>query len=136
MSKQSRIGGSFAPPLTSEMVRGYSELLAAADPRVRDAGLELCEMAHEFLRVSGVEGLENGKTSAHPSGAGIIRELSDTARNILYDVVPWDYECDAMAGVFETIPPGPTRNAAFHLLWYARELTIDRVPITKDKLGG
>ncbi len=36
--------------------------------------------------------------------------------------------------VFDSLA-GDIRNAAYHLLWYARELTKDREPRTKDKHG-
>jgi hypothetical protein len=84
----------------------------------------------------------------------------------LWALVPWDYECRAMAELFEALPPGTRevetlldppagstkgpskatrnevtdpaayelRNAAFHLLWHAMELTRDREPLTADKL--
>lgn len=129
-----RIGGSFAPPLTPEKLERYRELAGAASPRVRDAMLQLCEMAqaHQGLRRS------KRKGSPHPSGRGQVVPLEAEAVEHLDPLVPWPDECDALAGVFERIDPRAekeTRDAAFHLLWYANELTRDREPIFNDALG-
>jgi hypothetical protein len=73
----------------------------------------------------------NGKP--HPV-IGTIIPLEDAEVQRIWDVVPYREECDAIGMVFERIPTGDVRNAAFHLLWYAYELTADREPITADKL--
>jgi len=56
----------------------------------------------------------------------------------LWDVTPWMRELDLLSniagsGVFDRLK-GPIRDAAFHLLWHAKEITLDREPITQDKL--
>lgn len=131
---KSRIGGSFAPPLTAQNLKTYRELAnTAPDPRVRDAMLPLCEMVEAFQKTP--ESRRSGHP--HPSGAGTIIPLEDAEIKRIWDLVPWDYECNALGELFETIPANtekPLRNAAFHLLWYARELTLDREPLTTDKL--
>jgi hypothetical protein len=56
----------------------------------------------------------------------------------IWDHVPWDHELDGIQRLFDAIPASQKdlRNAAFHLLWYAKELAHDREPITQDKLKG
>jgi hypothetical protein len=60
------------------------------------------------------------------------------------------HECQAYRKLFEALPTGrqnadgsgpivdqaacDLRNAAFHLLWHAMEITLDREPLTNDKL--
>lgn len=34
--------------------------------------------------------------------------------------------------VFDALPAGPTKDAAFHLLWFARERQLGRKPVTSD----
>jgi hypothetical protein len=56
----------------------------------------------------------------------------------LWDYVPWMRELDTLStpkgdGLFDNLT-GELRNCAFHLLWYCKELTLDRVPITSDML--
>lgn len=55
----------------------------------------------------------------------------------LFALIPWDYEIDAMQKLFNDIPTEQKelRDMAFHLLWHARELCLDREPLTQDKLG-
>jgi hypothetical protein len=47
--------------------------------------------------------------------------------------VPSDEDCNLISSVFRRLR-GETRNAAYHLLWFARELSQGREPITQDKL--
>lgn len=56
----------------------------------------------------------------------------------LWDAVPWAYELNAMQALFDTIPDESKvlRDAAFHLLWYVKELEKDREPLTADRLPG
>ena len=55
----------------------------------------------------------------------------------IFDVVPWDHELDAIQSLFDGIPPEKRdlRNAAFHLLWFGKELVKDREPMTIDTIG-
>ena len=57
----------------------------------------------------------------------------------LDSVTPWMRELDTLSnktdtGVFDSLPAGELRNAAFHLLWHCKEITLDREPMTLDKL--
>ncbi len=73
----------------------------------------------------------------HPCGRGTIIPLEDAEIQRIWDVVPWAEELDLYGRLFDRIDPVATRDlrkAAFHLLWYGRELCADREPITSDKL--
>jgi hypothetical protein len=130
-----RIGGTFAPPLGPEDLSRYRALAEGAEPRIRDAMLALCDMMERFH--SAPEHARQAGGTPHPSGAGVIVPLPEEVVEHLWEHVPWDYEVDAMSPLFDTIDPVASkdlRNAAFHLLWYARELTLDRHPLTSDKI--
>ena len=132
-TRKTRIGGSFAPPLDSEKIAAYRELAKSAeDERVRDAMLPLCDMVDSFHQTP--KSKLSGKP--HPVGLGVVVPLEEDEIKRIWDLVPWDYECDALGKLFETLPSDQKdlRNAAFHLLWFARELTKDREPITNDLL--
>lgn len=129
-----RFGGSFAPPIDEAKLARYRALAdGVGDPMIGGYMHDLCNMVERF-RETPASSL-SGKP--HPSGRGTIVPLeSDEVRRI-DDVVPWSRECDVMGEAFDRLNPvrdKETRNAAFHLLWYARELTQDREPITTDRL--
>lgn len=111
------LGGSFAPPITAEQVAEYRELAKSAELPVRDAITELATMVEVFLETPTTDG----------------PNLPEAEVKRIWDYVPWDHECEALKPLFETLPTGPLRNAAFHLLWYAVELTQDREPATTDR---
>jgi hypothetical protein len=73
----------------------------------------------------------------HPSGRGVIVPLEDAEIQRIWDVVPWMEELKMYGQLFEKISATEQRdlrNAAFHLLWFGKELCSDREPITNDKL--
>lgn len=163
MSKPTRLGGSFAPPLDKDKIARYRQLAKSADDlRVRDAMLPLCEMCSVFFQTP------RSKRAAHTHPVGEFIDMEGNKRTApaivpleekeierIWNHVPWDYECDALGTLFETLWTGmeermvngilqmvlvdpharDLRNAAFHLLWFARELTRDREPLTNDMLG-
>jgi hypothetical protein len=138
-----RIGGSFAPPLTDEKLAVYRALIDGMDAQspVRDAMEALYNCAAAWWEQP--ESVGDGKP--HGSGRGTIVALDKPVADALWDAVPWDgqklddgstapRECDMYAELFDGLPAGEVRNAAFHLLWHAKELSQDREPITADKL--
>jgi hypothetical protein len=149
------IGGSFAPPLTDEKLAEY-ELLAkeCADRKAAGYMADLCKMVRVFRETP--ESTE--KARKHPV-AGLMVPLSEAEVKRIWDFVPWAEECDLMGAAFDKLQAGEcaenarllevarlsgadapslldtrTRDAAFHLLWFARELEKDREPCTNDKL--
>lgn len=132
MAARTQIGGSFAPPITADLLSEYRAAAAAAgDQKIKDAMLQLCDMVELFQQTPASR---NGGTP-HPSGLGLMVPLEDAEVQRIWDAVPWDYECDAIQSLFDTLSPeSPLRTPAFHLLWMAKELTQDREPMTTDKL--
>lgn len=127
------VGGSFAPPLTPDLLASYESIIArCTNQRWREAMQRLHAMATAFLETpeSSLPG------TPHPSGRGVVVPLEQSEIERIWDHVPYDYECDAIGTLFSEIPESDrdTRNAAHHLLWYAKELTLDREPITTDKI--
>ena len=56
---------------------------------------------------------------------------------VLDGVTPWMRELNTLStpagdGLLDQLPPGELRNAAFHLLWHCKEITLDREPLTND----
>lgn len=137
MAKQPRIGGSFAPPIDEALLAQYQQLAAAADPQHEQAAEALRVLLNCFCQwweqpESGPDG-----SRPHPSGRGTIVPLDEPIAQALYQHIPWREELDMYAALFERIDAhkhAALRNAAFHLLWYARELDLDREPITADKV--
>jgi hypothetical protein len=152
------IGGSFAPPLTDEKLAEY-ELLAKDCPDRRAAGYmaDLCKMMRVFRETPE----SKAKPRKHPV-AGLMVPLEEAEVQRIWDFVPWAEECDLMGATFDKLQKGECaenatrmavwqlkgstasappelldtrlRDAAFHLLWFARELEKDREPCTRDKL--
>jgi len=134
MSIPVHAGGSFAPRITEDTLVHYEALAAlVSDSRIRESMTELIAMCRAFL----LHPEASGPGSPHATGRGSIVPLDDAVIQEIWDLVPWQDEIDLMAGRFELInavTEKETRDAAHHLLWYARELTMDRRPITADTL--
>lgn len=129
---QGWLGGSFAPEITQSDIDRYRELAeGVTDKKVKEAMTSLCEMCERF---SETPASRNGGTP-HPTGVGVIVTLEQDEIDRIDDVVPWPEEVELFKRWFDTIPPGETRNAAHHLLWYAVELSRDREPLTVERLG-
>lgn len=153
-----RFGGSFAPPITDDLLDQYREL--AKGPEYAEAKSYMVSLINMFDKFLDEEDSKQPK-EPHPSGMGHIQKLEDKTIKKLFDHVPWPKECDAYQEAFEEILPvaqdaensrriqeykeeggiglpddfKPTlRYAAFHLLWFAKELSEDRQPLTNDQL--
>lgn len=130
-----RVGGSFAPPLPSEKLAEYRRLAeGCSDRECRYYMEELCRMVESFQQTP----RSSAQGSPHPSGRGLIVPLAPEEVERMWDLVPWEAECNAMQACFDKLGTSgkevALRNAAFHLLWFAKELTKDREPITNDQL--
>jgi len=128
--KQVIVGGSFAPKLTAGEVHAMSPLFSECDAEVKDVVGILSRCVLTFLETpeSRLPGMP------HPSGVASVVPLEEDEKRRIFDVVPWSWECDTYGRVLDRLPLGNARNAAYHLLWYARELTVDREPITVDRI--
>ena len=142
MSNQTvrHIRGTFAPPLTNEKLQEYSELADNAPGSIKEKMKNLIEMVLVFRETP--DSKNEGRP--HPSGRGFIIPLEQKEIERIWDYVPWNddgedhiNECNMIGELFEKIDRATNRelrNAAFHLLWFARELAMDREPITSDKI--
>jgi hypothetical protein len=141
MPETAHAGGSFAPPIDAETLEYYRELAGGAHPRVADAMEGLLEMADLYLAAPAPKkGAKAAKADAgkpHPSGLGSVHSLPKEEVDRLWDAVPWQEEVEMLGKVFDRIDPAKDkalRDAAFHMLWLAQELTLDRRPITSDQV--
>lgn len=126
-------GGSFAPPLPAEKLVAYKALAETADPQTKEAMSVLAKMLEEFRKTPE----SKAKGTPHPSGLGQIVLLEGEEIKRMWEHVPWQEELDMYAALFDKIDPvgqKELRDAAHHLLWFGRELCLDREPITNDKL--
>lgn len=139
-----RIGGTFAPPIDAELLSSYRKIAAGLpDSPVADGIRKLCDMVETFQQTpaSPLQGTPHPvgrvRTPAGIIGVPMIVPLEESEVKRIWDAVPWEHEIDALGKVFDSIPnetDKPTRDAAFHLLWFARELSLDREPMTTDRL--
>lgn len=133
----------FAPPLTDELLASYRQLAdSLPDSRgdVRDALRECLAAVDLWWSLPVSEGHRRDPRMAL-THKGVEKEITVTSLTPdlvkrLWDAVPWPYELDAIQSLFDAIPEAEKalRDAAFHLLWHARELCLDREPLTLDKL--
>lgn len=127
---QARVGGSFAPPIDDEKLAQYEATAkACSDRKCSSYMLDLVKMLKTFRQTPASQ----QASRPHPSGVGTITQLEDAEVERIWDVVPWPEECDVMGKAFDSLQ-GDERQAAYHLLWFGRELAADREPLTNDRL--
>lgn len=133
----------FAPPLTDDLIARYAALAGSLpDSRgdVRDAMRECLAAVRLWWELPESKGgPKDQSVEVRHRGAGTLVKLVSLTPDLvsdLFDAVPWGYELDAMQALFDRIPADERelRDAAFHLLWHARELCLDREPLTRDAL--
>ena len=138
MAKERRmfrqVGGSWAPPLAPTKLQTYEVLAATAPARTRDYMGQLIKMLRVFWETP--QSKRAAVANGHRTHAVVPLEEEEVKR--IWDYVPWSPEIDMMsAAIDEEVPPSgdvALRNAAYHLIWYARELVCDREPVTNDIL--
>lgn len=125
-----QLGGSFAPPIDDAKLDAYQAMFANhAERQVKGYADDLIAMLRLFRETP----CSGESCEPHPSGMGHIQHLDDAEIARIFDAVPWPNECDTIGQVFDKLT-GAKRDAAYHLLWFARELAADREPCTCDKL--
>lgn len=127
-------GGSFAPPLSDALLAAYEALATSASPEIKDAMQKLLQCVKHWWQLPDSS---TARSVPHPSGRGMHVPLDKPIADALWDDIPWGHELNAIQALLNTIPEGQRdlRDAAFHLLWYVRELDLDREPITLDKVN-
>lgn len=133
MTNVTRAPACFAPPLSDEVLAGYRTLIeSVSQPDLRDVLLELLTAVESWwsLPYSDAAGLTT------PNGVRLV-PLEPEMIAALDATTPWPHELDASQRFIDTrsnnLSPD-LRHAAYHLLWHARELSIDREPATKDRI--
>lgn len=134
-SQQVHVGGSFAPPLSDALLDRYVELAAALPHTAVKAGVsKLLTLVKTWWALPEPVGTAQ---VPHPV-RGTIVALSAEHAATLAESLPWPHELDGLADVFERIDAEnerELRDAAHHLLWFARELSLGREPLTRDRVG-
>lgn len=134
----------FAPPLTDETLARYRELVGqyAGPVEVKDALASLLACVSAWWELPESKPGDAPKLAIKHRGKDItvpVVPLEEQHVKALDPVTPWMRELDTLSnreatGLFDGLT-GPLRDAAFSLLWHAKELTLGREPITQDKLA-
>jgi hypothetical protein len=132
-----RIGGSFAPPI-HDRIDKYETLAHQAPAQIGEAMLILVNTVEQHLN----HPRSSLRGSPHPVGSvngavPMIVPLQPEVVQALDEHIPWREELDMFSQLFDRLDPvkqKDLRDAAFHLLWYANELYLDREPLTADML--
>jgi len=130
---QQRFGGTSAPPLSDEKLASYRTLIETTsnETRLGDYLRQVLNCVERWWELPESAGTPE---KMHPSGSGVIVELTKEIQKELFDLIPWEKDIESIQAEFETLPNGDLRNCAFHLLWHVKELNLDREPITLDKI--
>lgn len=131
----------FAPPMSDELFASYeAEISSLSNVEIKEALTTClaCVKAWWAAPDSTEEGVKWDIT--HQGKAHSFKEipLSEDLIKALWDTTPWPSELKRFSnemgtGLFDTLS-GKIRDIAFHLLWHCNELSIDREPLTVDKL--
>lgn len=133
----------FAPPLTDALLDRYAQTITKLPGKhgeLRDAlsgCLKAVRLWWDLPESKGKAGDRNLQVLHRGQEKRVkVISLTDELIDTLWDAVPWPYELDAMQSLFDRIPAEEKelRDLAFHLCWHCRELTLDREPLTQDKL--
>lgn len=130
----------FAPALTDEKLVNYriaADLLGLSP--IKDALNECLKAIEAWWKLPDSTREDVDRFRIKHQGADktfSVVPLEEKHIKELWELVPWDYELNAMQSLFDGIPSEQKelRDMAFHILWHARELCLDREPLTQDKL--
>lgn len=127
-------GGSFAPELTEEKLQRYADLVRSTEPSevIGDYLRQLLKVVTAWWALPESTGPVGEK---HASGRGVLQPLDEPIKNELWELIPWAGEINAIQTELDKLPSGELRDAAFHLLWYVKELDLDREPLTLQRVS-
>lgn len=136
-----------APPLTDSKLEQYRGIITkSSEGPVKDAATKLLVCVETWWNLPESKRTDGPRLKLlHRPTQGQERvektielvPIEKDHQKTLYDLIPWDYELNAMDALFDSVPNDTQkelRDAAFHLLWFVRELNLDREPLTADKL--
>jgi hypothetical protein len=134
----------FAPALSDDLLASYTSLIAKCDDaEVKDALESLLRPVAAWWALPESRRKDGQRVQVKHRGKEIAVEIAplESAHVTALDKdVPWMRELSLLSnergtGLFDGLRAGELRNAAFHLLWFCKELTLDREPLTVDKLA-
>ncbi len=134
----------FAPPLTEGKLASYRKLIESIGPdqrELKDVLQQLLHCVEVWWELPESKRADVRNWNLRHKGKAIQiaeRPLEQEHVEKLWDVTPWMRELDTLStpeanGILDSLT-GELRNAAFHLLWFCKELTLDREPLTQDVL--
>jgi hypothetical protein len=134
MSSRTYYGGSFAPEMSETDFRYYKSRIDQTDVETvlgdyLRKTLKPIETWWDLPESVGPSG------ELHKSGRGVLQPLDAEVLEALWEDIPWEPEINAIQAEFEKMPTGELRNIAFHLLWYLKELNLDREPLTRQRVN-
>lgn len=99
---QEKLGGSFAAPLTDELLAEYRATIDSlpADSRARDAMDKLHKCVSQWWELPDSVGTKQRK---HQSGTGVVTELQTDHQKALWDAIPWEDELVHMSSEFNKL---------------------------------
>jgi hypothetical protein len=120
---------SRAPKFTQERLASYDKLVCALpQSNLRRYFEDLLFLADVWLHFQDTPARLPIHT-LHLTGAKVTH-LSASAKDFLAGDIPTTQERAEMVVEFDRIEDQEVRNAAFHLLWLATELSLGREPLT------
>lgn len=128
-----------APALSDELLSRFKSLIQSQEERskLRDYldTLLKCVEAWWNIRESTLETVtavaQTGPTTGHKVQ---LQELDNGVIQSLWNTTPWMEEILLMEEEFSSLTDGDVRNMAFHLSWFAKEITLDREPLTVERI--
>lgn len=132
-----------APSLSDEKLATYRTLIdTIGNPEIKEAATTCLtavakwwELPESTSRPSAVVEVAHRTSPTEKRTAHEIPvvDLEHQHVQALWEFVPWLSECERMKELFDVLT-GDVRDMCFHLLWFCIELTLDREPITQDKI--
>lgn len=131
----------FAPALTDAALSKYESVVGSVqDQRLRDA-LSVClECVKAWWAIPESKRRDGRRFMiVHKGNLVSYSEvpLEEEQVKSLWSSTPWMDELLLIQSLFDDIPLSnkEIRDCAFHLLWHCKEISLDREPMTVDKLG-
>ena len=122
----------FAPPVDCGRLAVYTDLAESiSDDEIATSFWFCLRCVQRWWEIPASQATS---TSTHPCGLGKIVPLDCECRDLLGSVIPSAEQLRECGERFDRLPRGELRDAAFHLLWFATELSLGREPITNDTI--
>jgi len=133
----------FAPSLTDEKLASYESLITGmGESETKDALLVLLRCVKAWWVLPESSRTDGDPFSIMHQGSLVqykTKPLEPDQVKAIWDATPWMRELNTLStpqddGLLDSLA-GEIRDVAFHLLWHCKEITLDREPLTSDKLS-